>query len=80
MSDLSGSRQEVAERIGVDVRTIDALVDAGRIPHVRLGPNSLRFPWKAIEEWLDLTGWAAVTDATLINAIAERPILNGAGR
>lgn len=61
MNDLAGTRQQVAERLGVELQKIDELVREGRIPHVRLGPRVIRFPWQAIEQWLAQGAAASLT-------------------
>lgn len=43
----------VAERLGVPVGTIHYWVSRHEIPHVRLGPRSVRSRPGEIERWLD---------------------------
>ncbi len=45
------SKQELAARLGVSVRTIDNLLKRG-LPYIRLTRKLLRFPRAAVNEWL----------------------------
>lgn len=49
---LALNRQEVASMLGVSPSTVTRMVEANEIPYVRLR-GSLRFPRKALEDWLD---------------------------
>jgi len=44
---------ELADALGVSVRTIMALVAEGSIPFTRIGQRNLRFNLSAIRVWLD---------------------------
>jgi excisionase family DNA binding protein len=43
---------EVAERIGVPIGTVYSMVCRRQIPHVRLGPRTVRFSPEAVEAWI----------------------------
>lgn len=45
--------RDVARRLGVPVGTVHYWVCRNAIPHVRLGPRSVRFRPAEIERWLD---------------------------
>jgi excisionase family DNA binding protein len=45
--------EEVAELLGTTPRRVYEMVRQERIPYVRLGERSLRFPRQAIRRWLD---------------------------
>jgi excisionase family DNA binding protein len=45
------SKQELAARLGVSVRTIDNLLKCG-LPYLRLTRKLIRFPRVAVNEWL----------------------------
>lgn len=45
--------KQVSRRLGVKMGTLYAWVQAGRIPHIRLGPRSVRFDPDAVERWID---------------------------
>jgi excisionase family DNA binding protein len=50
--------EEVADSLGVSVRTVMQWVAAGEVPHVRLGERNLRFPVDALRDWLaKRTSW-----------------------
>lgn len=48
---LSWTREQTARGIGVSVRTLDRLVQAGRIPYCRVGGRVV-FRVEALREWL----------------------------
>jgi len=43
--------REAAQRLSLGKSTVYELANAGHIPHVRVG-RSIRFPVKAIDEWV----------------------------
>ena len=45
------SKQELAARLGVSVRTIDNLLNRG-LPYVRLTRKLMRFPRVPVDQWL----------------------------
>ena len=45
------SKKQLAERLGVSVRTIDNLLPRG-LPHLKLTRKLTRFPRVAVDEWL----------------------------
>ena len=44
---------ELADGLGVSVRTIRTLMDGRQIPFTYIGERNLRFNLKAVQEWLD---------------------------
>ncbi len=45
--------QEASSRLAVPVDTLYGWVSEGRIPHVRLGPRTVRFETAELDAWLD---------------------------
>lgn len=43
---------QASEYLGVNAKTLRVLVCRKRIPHVRLGPRTVRFDREALEAWL----------------------------
>lgn len=43
---------EAAERLGIKLSTLYALVSQRRIPHVRIGPRFVMFDPDEIERWI----------------------------
>jgi excisionase family DNA binding protein len=54
--------REVARRLGVPVGTVHYWVCRNAIPHVRLGPRSVRFRPAELELWLDERAVSAADD------------------
>ena len=44
--------RELAERLSVSTRTIQAWRDTGKLPHIRLTARSFRYVWEQVELWL----------------------------
>lgn len=53
MSDLVGSVAQVAERLEVSEDRVRRLIRAGKLPAWRLGPRTIRIPWRALEEYVN---------------------------
>lgn len=51
-SGLTGTPAEVAEELNCGVGMVEALMDQGRLPFVKLGPRKRVISWAALEEWL----------------------------
>jgi len=52
MSDLAYTPAELAKEFSCDVRIIDQLIDAGRLPHVRLSPRKVIIPKIPLQQWM----------------------------
>lgn len=46
--------KETAEILRLSESGLRKLVRQGKVPHIRLGPRTIRFEMKAIESWLNL--------------------------
>jgi excisionase family DNA binding protein len=46
------TKRQVAALMQVSVRTLDRLVAHGDVPHVRLSRRCVRFPVKALRDWM----------------------------
>jgi len=65
MSDLVGTPRQVANKLETCEQKIWELIDAGLLPHVRLGPRKTVIVWAELERWLaDET-----RSATVINGL-----------
>lgn len=51
MSDLVGSVAQVAERLEVSEDRVRRLIREGKLPAWRMGPRTIRIPWRALEEY-----------------------------
>ena len=47
------TKEQAAAMMSISVRTLDRLVSKNVVPHVRFGKRCVRFPRKALREWLD---------------------------
>lgn len=52
MSDLVGTPNQVAQRLETCESRIWELINAGRIPHVRLSDRKVVIPWRLLDQWL----------------------------
>jgi excisionase family DNA binding protein len=44
--------QETANRLGLCLSTLYAMVSRGQIPHIRLGPRLVRFDTDEVHAWI----------------------------
>ena len=56
------TKKQLAARIGVGDRCLDALVASGKIPFMKLGHKTLRFCWPRVEAALAKFEVKAATD------------------
>jgi excisionase family DNA binding protein len=72
--------EELADSLGISVRSIMGLVASSDIPHTTIGRRCLRFPMAAVEKWLaQRTSWPA-SMSTGEAAIGQGDVLQeGAG-
>ena len=56
------NKKQLAARIGVGVRCLDAIVASGKIPFMKLGHKTLRFYWPKVEAALAKFEVKAATD------------------
>lgn len=69
MNELVGSVAEVAARLKVPPYQVRRLIREGKLPAWRMGPRTIRIPWKALEEWVNAQATLLVSDeATAIDA------------
>lgn len=65
------SYPQVAELLGIRVAALRLLVCRKRIPHVRLGPRTVRFEAAAIEAWLAGCAVEAASTSTSTSAATK---------
>lgn len=65
MSDRVGTPAQVAQQLETCEDKIWELIDAGRLPHVRLGERKVVIPWRLLDEWLADEWHAAALQAEL---------------
>lgn len=44
---------QAAERLATSRWTLYRLIESGALPHVRIGPNAIRFRPASLDSWLD---------------------------
>ena len=44
--------RQLAKRLSVSTRTIQAWRDTGKLPHIRITARSFRYVWEQVELWL----------------------------
>lgn len=66
MSELVGSVKEVAQRLEVSEDRVRRLIREGKLPAWRMGPRTIRIPWKALDEWANAQATLAVNERAVV--------------
>jgi excisionase family DNA binding protein len=64
------SRPQVAERLGVDVRTVRKMIGLGQLPHVRVGDRPM-VPEVAVERFIEVASAASIGTQTALRIFTQ---------